>query len=262
MPTIDILYGKESLNINYVDRGSGKTVVILHGWGTNVDVYASIVNALCPFFRVVVFDMPGFGKSTEPKDAFGVEDYANCALLIFEKLNISEAFLIGHSHGGRVAIQLAAQKNNGFNVQKIILLDSAGVIGKKSLKTEIKIKIYKAGKAILGCAAVKKLFPGALEKFKKGKGSADYNAASEVMKKSLVKCVNTDMTPLMPQITVPTLLVFGSNDTATPVAHAKIMEKLISDSGLVVIEGAGHYSFLDNVPLFNAVMYSFFEVKQ
>ncbi len=260
---MNIVYNHKGndLNINYTDEGKGSCVLILHGWGTSIEVYRSIIDSLSCFRRVVVFDMPGFGKSDEPKEAFDVKDYAECALFLCKTLGLESVSLIGHSHGGRVAIQLATQCKNDINIEKIILLDSAGVIAKKSLKVRAKIRFYKIGKAVLSFPPVMKLFPDALNKFKNKKGSADYNAASEVMKKSLVKCVNTDMTPFMPHISAPTLLVFGENDTATTVSDAKVMEKLIPDSGLVVIKNAGHYSFLDNPLLFKSVMYSFFDIK-
>ena len=61
----------------------------------------------------------------------------------------------------------------------------------------------------------------------------------------------------MPFIKAPSLLIWGENDTATPISDARIMEKLIPDAGLVSFKGAGHYSFLDNPAQFKAVIRSF-----
>ncbi|MBQ5874492.1 MAG: alpha/beta hydrolase, partial [Alistipes sp.] len=88
-------------------------------------------------------------------------------------------------------------------------------------------------------------------------GSADYNNASPMMRAILSKCVNEDLCHLMPKIKASTLLFWGENDTATPLADAKRMEKLIPDAGLVTVAGAGHYSFLENMPLFVRVLESF-----
>ncbi|MDE6317270.1 MAG: alpha/beta hydrolase [Muribaculaceae bacterium] len=77
------------------------------------------------------------------------------------------------------------------------------------------------------------------------------------MKAILSKVVNEDLCHLMPKISAPTLLIWGKNDTATPLSDAKKMEKLIPDVGLVAFDDSGHYSFLDNRAGFAAVLNSF-----
>ena len=77
------------------------------------------------------------------------------------------------------------------------------------------------------------------------------------MRAVMSKSVNQDLKYAMPAIKAPTLLIWGENDTATPLADAKIMESLIPDAGLVSFPGCGHYSFLDNPYQFAAVLRSF-----
>ena len=89
------------------------------------------------------------------------------------------------------------------------------------------------------------------------RGSADYAAASPMMRSILSKCVNEDLKRALPSIKAPTLLIWGENDTATPLSDAKTMERLIPDAGLVSFPGCGHYSFLDNPVQFAAVLRSF-----
>ena len=89
------------------------------------------------------------------------------------------------------------------------------------------------------------------------RGSSDYNNASPMMRAILSKVVNEDLKEKMPLIKAPTLLIWGENDTATPLRDAKIMEKLIPNAGLVSFPGCGHYSFLDNPFQFAAVLRSF-----
>ena len=79
------------------------------------------------------------------------------------------------------------------------------------------------------------------------------------MRATMSRLVNTDLRPVMPDISCPTLLIWGSNDTATPLSDAKQMEKLIPDAGLVAFPGCGHYSFLDNPVQFAAVLNSFLD---
>ena len=131
---------------------------------------------------------------------------------------------------------------------------------KKTLSQKLKLYSYKASKYILNIPAIKKIFPDALDNLRKSRGSADYNAASPVMRQTLVKVVNEDLTHVFPKINVPTLLVWGKNDTATPVSDAQLMEKNIPDAGLVVLERSGHYSFLEEAYTFNKVLASFMNI--
>jgi len=160
-----------------------------------------------------------------------------------------------------VIIKMANREEMAKYIDKIILVDSAGIRPKRTLAYHVKVKSYKAGKAILSWAPVKKLFPNALEKYKKGKGSADYNSASDIMKGCLVKVVNEDLTPLLKGIDKETLLIWGENDDATPLTDAKIMEKLIPNAGLATIKNAGHYSFIDQKFVFEKILASYMQVN-
>ncbi|MDE7369928.1 MAG: alpha/beta hydrolase, partial [Muribaculaceae bacterium] len=86
---------------------------------------------------------------------------------------------------------------------------------------------------------------------------SDYRNSSPKMRAIMSKVVNEDLCHLMPEISAPTLLIWGENDTATPLSDAKKMERLIPDAGLVSFPGCGHYSFLDNPGQFAAVLNSF-----
>ncbi len=80
------------------------------------------------------------------------------------------------------------------------------------------------------------------------------------MRQVLVNVVNEDLTDLLPKIKQETLLVWGTLDTATPISDAEKMEKLIPNAGLARIEGAGHFSFLENAPLYNAILSSYLKL--
>ena len=107
----------------------------------------------------------------------------------------------------------------------------------------------------------KKLLPsfsgGLLNKARRHYGSADYNAAPEVLRKTLVSLVNTDIREILPNIKCPTLLIWGENDTATPLSDARIIESLVKDAGLCVIKGTGHFSFVERPFEANAIINSF-----
>lgn len=251
----------EKLNIEYIDEGEGETVLLLHGWGARGSTYRCIIDMLKPHFRVIAPDMPGFGGSDEPSFPYTAENYADFVRAFCDALEVKKAILIGHSHGGRTIIKLVTGANKCIEVPKIILIDSAGLLRKKSFSQKMKIAKFKIAKRIFGNKLGEKLFPGLIEKMRKKNGSADYAAASPVMRKSMVSVINEDLSQALPKITSPTLLIWGENDTDTPMYQAKTMEKSIPDCGLVVVKNAGHFSFLTDPGLVMRVMYSFLGVK-
>ena len=248
------------IRINYEQKGQGDIIVLLHGWGSNIKLFANLIDLLSVKYTVVAMDMPGFGESEEPPSAWCVEDYAKFVIDFMKDYNAEKIMLLGHSFGGRVIIKLNSRNDLPFEITKVILVDSAGILPPKSNKKSFRTYYYKAGKAVLSTGIAKKLAPEALENFRKKMGSADYAAASPLMRQVLVKTVNEDLEPLLPNIKCPTLLVWGVNDTATPLSDGEKMEKLIPDAGLVKLENAGHYSFLEQQYTFNKVMCSFMKI--
>ena len=248
------------LKINYEMKGEGETVVLLHGWGANITLFADLISLVSQKYRVIAVDMPGFGKSEEPDDNWQVSDYSQFVIDFLSSLGVKKATFLGHSFGGRVIIKIATCFSLPFEIDKIILVDSAGILPKKTPKQIRKQKRYKFMKKVLLSPPIKTLFPNALKKLQDKSGSADYKAASPVMRKILVSVVNEDLEPLLPKIKQSTLLIWGENDTATPLSDGKRMEELIKDSGLVTIKGAGHYSFLEGKFIFNRVICSFLKI--
>ena len=249
------------IGINYEQKGSGELVVLLHGWGSNIKLFANLIDLLSAKYTVVAMDMPGFGESEEPKTPWCVDDYVQFVIDFLKDYDAKEVTLLGHSFGGRVIIKMHSRESLPFKVKKVILVDSAGIMPPKSNKKSWRTRYYKMGKAVLSTKLVQKLAPDALENFRKKMGSADYAAASPMMRQVMVKVVNEDLEPYLPNIKCPTLLVWGVNDTATPLSDGEKMEKLIPDAGLVRLENAGHYSFLEQQFTFNRVMCSFMGIE-
>nr|WP_297708117.1 alpha/beta hydrolase [uncultured Butyrivibrio sp.] len=252
------------LNINYIDEGQGSLLVMLHGWGSNIDLFAGVISFAKSKYHVVAMDMPGFGKSDEPKEPMNVDAYVDFVIAFLNQLypEEKEVILLGHSMGGRIIIKLASGINQGrikvnFSIPKIILTDSAGVLPVRTKAQNSRTKRYKFYKNLITKTGLVKIYPAALDKLQKKFGSADYAAASPVMRKSLVMNVNEDLVPYMPYVTAPTLLIWGDKDTATPLSDGQTMEKLMPEAGLAVINGAGHYTFLDNPILYNRILGSF-----
>lgn len=246
------------VTIRYDVEGQGSPIILMHGWGCQASTLASIARIAQEQHTVYNLDFPGFGESDEPAEIWGVEDYTRMLEEFVRKLGIEKPILLGHSFGGRVGI-LYSSRND---VSKLILVDAAGIKPKRKLKYYIKIYSFKAGKRFWQLLLGKERAEKRIERMRNSRASADYSAASPKMRAILSKVVNEDLKNVMPEIKAPTLLIWGENDTATPVSDARTMEKLIPDAGLVTFTGCGHYSFLDNPYQFAAVLRSFINEKK
>ncbi|MDE5826805.1 MAG: alpha/beta hydrolase, partial [Duncaniella sp.] len=137
----------EGLNLHYTDSEKGeKTIVLMHGWGCSHATLASIERtALACGYRVVNVDFPGFGTSEEPADVWGVEEYTRQIEALIKELDVKSPVLLGHSFGGRVGI-LYASRNS---VEKLILVDAAGIKPTRTFKYYWKVYTFKAMKRLM-----------------------------------------------------------------------------------------------------------------
>lgn len=245
----------KGLKTEYTECGEGTPVLLLHGWGSSFDVYKGIMSALSDHCRLVAVNFPGCGNSQMMSSPWSLEDYCDFCLEFMEKTGLENPIMIGHSHGGRVVLKMTAEKQ--VNPPKIVLLDSAGLIPVKSFKQKFRSKSFKAIKTVLTLPVIKNHSQGLLQKARAYYGSADYNAAPEILRKTLVNLVNTDLREILPNISCPSLLIWGDLDTATPLSDARIIENLIPDAGLCVLEGTGHYSFCEKPYQAHKILQSF-----
>lgn len=252
---IDKYIDLDGCRLHYRESGpaDGAPLILMHGWGCNVDTVASIENVAAEKCHVYNIDFPGFGKSSEPQQVWGVEEYTRRIEEMADKLGIKNPVLVGHSFGGRVGILYASRQP----VSKLILVDAAGVKPRRSLKYYFKVYSFKLMKLLARICMGQEQSREYIERQRAKRGSQDYANSTPMMRAILSKVVNEDLKSVMPQIKAPTLLIWGERDTATPIGDAKIMEKLIPDAGLVSFPGCGHYSFLDNPAQFQAVLRSF-----
>ena len=235
----------KDVNINYLDYGkkNNQAIVLLHGWGQNIQMMDMLGQPFAEKYRIINIDLPGFGKSEEPKEVWDLQDYVEMLEELLQKLEIEKPVLIGHSFGGRISIKYAGS----HEVEKVVLLGSPfRPSGKKSLRT----KVFKALKKIPGLKG--------LEKCAKTKlGSRDYRNASEVMRGVLVKAINEDLTECAKKIKAPVLIIFGDRDMEVPISEAQVLEKLIKNAGLVTYEGCTHYAYLERLNQTIAVLKEF-----
>jgi len=250
------------LNINYKISGpdgskDAPVLVVLQGWGTGMEIYDSVAVAVNDRYRAVQFDLPGFGSSDEPPEAWNVDAYADFFCSFMEALEIKKAVLLGHSYGGRIIIKLASRESLPFEIEKIVLVDSAGVMPERSASQKLKVKLYKIKRNFLTSKPIHSMFPEVIDYWMSKQGSEDYRNASPIMKKCLVMAVNEDLQHIMPSMKQEVLLVWGDLDDETPISDAHKMEAQMPNAGLVVLEGTGHYSFLYKPVEFKGILRAF-----
>lgn len=241
----------DNLKVAYRVEGAGIPIVLLHGWGAEANTFRYICDWLSGTHQIYALDLPGFGLSEIPPNAWDASDYAKLITIFLNKLNIDKVHLIGHSYGGRISIVLAAEEPE--KVDKLILVDSAGIIPPRTMRYYFRIILAKIGRSIRYCGSSGKHLADSIAH---RVGSKDYQQAGP-MRATLVKSVNQNLRPLLPKIMASTLLIWGENDTDTPITFGKIMQDEIPNAELVILKGAGHFSFLDKPKQFCQVVETF-----
>lgn len=241
---------------NNTDKAS---VLLLHGWGADHKYFLPIINTIKEKYKTFTLDLPGHGESDALIKSFSVDDYKDIIIKFINAMSIKDIILIGHSYGGRIIIKINSEVNLPFNIEKNILIDSAGIKPKTTLSKTIKITSYKIGKFLLNLIPDKNKREERLNELKKKFGSSDYINATPIMRETLVKSVNEDLSPLLKNMK-ETLLIWGDKDTATPLYDGEYMEKEINNAGLVVLKGTGHFSFVEDSYTFDKVIRSYLNI--
>lgn len=241
----------DGLSIRYQVVGEGPTLLLLHGWGGRLESWRPVVDNLYQSFRVCLLDFPGFGRSDPPPQPWGVGEYAQFLRNFMDYLEIERAIVVGHSFGARVAIRLAVCYPERVN--KLILANAAG-IRSRGIRFFCRRALVAAGKFL--ARVLGPLGQQMKERIYSHVASPDYVSAG-ALRQTFVRVVNEDLSPLLRQIKAETLLVWGDRDQATPLAQGRTMRRLIPNSKLVVMNGAGHFSYLDNPEYFCAMLRDF-----
>ena len=234
----------KDLDINYIQYGKGKDILLLHGWGQNIEMMKPLGDNFSENFRITILDLPGFGESEEPKEAWTIGKYNEMLEEFVEMVKIKKPIVIGHSFGGRLAIRYSAENP----IEKLVLFGSPCIRIKEELP--VGVKLLKSLKQIPGLNSLG-------EYMKKYIGSRDYKAASPVMRQTLVEVVNEDLSKFAREIEEPTLLIWGDQDTEAPVNEARELEKIMIDAALILLPGT-HYAYLENLPRVVNILNNFF----
>jgi pimeloyl-ACP methyl ester carboxylesterase len=223
----------------YKEQGSGKAVVLLHGWGDNSSSFDKLSYDLSKKYRVISLDLPGFGGTQTPNEVWGLDEYAKFVSSFLGKVNINSTWaLIGHSNGGSICIRGVSK--GWLNPERLVLMASAGIRGTQKGRMKLMSFVAKTGKTI------SKPLPESTRKKLRSKLYSSIGSdmlIAESLQESFKKIVADDVRSDAKQLMLPTLLIYGEKDEQTPLLYGKIYHELIADSTLEVLPGVGHFVF-------------------
>lgn len=217
-------------------------LLCLHGWGGSKESFSELREALRGSdIEMLTPDLPGFGDEPEPSKPWTTDDYVEWVLDYLEsRINNQESriFLLGHSHGGRIAIKIAAEHR--LSIAHLTLCAPAGIRHVRHFKRILGLTLAKCGKVLLSIPGMRALQPCGRKMLYKLVRVHDYEKASPVMRQTLINVTEEDLRPLLPLIHVPTDIFWGEEDHMTPVSDGYLMEKKIQGSRLHIFPGLRH----------------------
>ena len=248
-------YSKNTNSMYYEKHGNGKkTIIILPGWGDTRKTFNMLINYFENDYTIYIFDYPGFGRSIFPEYDLTIYDYTNIIRDFMENENIVNPIVIAHSFGGRIATLLSGYYKE--QIDKLILLDVAGIKPHKNIIKIIKTSIYKFLKKIKYILPKRKrnLY---LKRLLKLFGSSDYKALDQTMYQTFKNIINEDLKYYYQNINIKTLIIWGKKDKSTPLKDAKFINKKIKNSSLVIYKNGSHFSYLNYPNLTNKIIEEF-----
>lgn len=231
----------ESLLTHYQRTGSGKTLVLLHGWGDSAQGFAPLIHLLAPHYDVIAPDLPGFGQTSPPTAVWGLREYGEFVGRFLRKLEATPYAVVGHSNGGAIAIRGLTEQL--FASEKLVLLASAGVRNQYKGRVKAIRYVTKAGKALTTP------LPKSVKKRLRQKVYSTVGSdmlVAEHLQESFKRVVTDDVQAEAATLRLPTLLVYGDKDVSTPLEHGQKLHAAIAGSELEVIPDAGHFLTIEN----------------
>ncbi len=254
-----MLFEWNGARLYYETAGEGRPVLLLHGWGGRGERFLPLIRDLTPAHMVVSVDFPGHGNSPEPPEPWSVTEYMELIYALMKELRVEGADVVAHSFGGRVALLLASEHPEA--ARRLALTGCAGIPPRPSGKKSVKSRAYAVLKACCDNRLTRKMCSARVdawrEKLIQRFGSPDYRALTPSMRQTFNRVIQQDLTPCLDKIKAPTLLIWGTADTETPIWMGEEMERRIPDAALIRFEGAGHFAYLDRYPEFRAIVMKF-----
>ena len=255
----------DALEIAYCDVGAGPQLVLLHGGMDDSRSWRWQIDGLTDEFRVLAWDAPGCGQSSEPPESWRMPDYAHCLKAWLDALGILRPNLLGLSWGSTIALELYRHYPE---VPRSLVLASAyagwagslppeevaarlkGVLGAADLSRD---ELLKGWPGLLSPAASPELVEE-LASVWADNGGRFHPAGYRAMAHSMAEA---DLRDVLPRIDIPTLLLYGALDQRAPLTIAEDLRARIPSAMLAVIPEAGHVSNAEAPDEFNAQVQEF-----
>ena len=215
-----------------------------HGWGASIDLLRPLALPLSRLgYQCLMVDLPGFGESDEPAQAFSVHDYAAFCIDYLNHRELQSVNFFGHSLGGRIGLILAAEHRQ--RIDTLALSNSAGIREQPALLLRMRQQVYQKFRQSLESIGASTAAARLRLLYNNKYGSPDYQNASPIMRQTLIQVVNQDLLACAAGVSAPTILIWGDADQETPLWMGRKLEATIPDAALIVHAGAGHYAYLD-----------------
>jgi pimeloyl-ACP methyl ester carboxylesterase len=257
----------DGLKIAYERVGSGPALVLLHGYvGDGPTTWRRQLDEFSDEFTVIAWDAPGAGRSTDPPERFGLDDYADCLAGFLTKVGLDTAYVAGLSFGAIVA--LALQRRHSARSRALILASAyAGWAG--SLPPEVAEQRLRQALALADGAPeafVEALLPTMFSKPVPPETVDDFRASMLAFHsrgfRVMSRASAEDVRDVLPHVDVPTLLVYGDRDVRAPRTVAEALQTAIPGSKLVVVPDAGHVCNIEAPDEFNAAVRDFLNASR
>ncbi len=217
------------------------TILILHGWGSGAKNWNQVRKLLeKQGYKVFVPDLPGFGENPPPKEAWTISDYTIWVEKFAVKNNLDRFFLMGHSFGGSVAVKFTLKYPK--KIKKLFLVDCAG-IRRKSIKIKMLKKTANIFRKKFSFLPFFSFFRKVFYKFFL---KSDYLHVQGIMRKTLLKVFNEDISKDFSNISVSTVIIWGEKDNTTPLKDAYYIKEKISGAKLEILPDIFHSPQLEN----------------
>jgi pimeloyl-ACP methyl ester carboxylesterase len=228
---------------------SAPPVLVLHGWNASIDAVGSMIAGLSDELELIALDFPGMGQSDPPPVGWSVSDYADLVVALLDQLGLARVSLLAHSFGGRVSIVLAQTRPE--RIARVVITGGAGLKPKRKPSYYSKVAVAKAGRVVgaVGGAPGKEL----QDRMRRKVASTDWLEASDAMRDTFRLVIGEDLAPRLPEITRPTLLIWGEDDEDAPLWMGQEMERRIPGSALITLPGAGHFAYAEKAGEFNVI---------
>mgnify|MGYP001566704708 CR=1 FL=1 len=246
------------IETNYKVAGKGELILILHGWNGSSDSWIAIQKILAiAGYKVLVPDLPGFGKTKTPQEIWGIDDYVDW-VDNFIKTQVKDKepfFLIGHSFGGRLSIRYTVK--NPEKLKKLILIASAGIKPNPEIKTIMISLAARIGNAFFTPRIMRRLRDYAKNLFYIFLRHKDYVKAEGTMRNIIVRVINEDLSADLPNIKTKTFLIWGDADKLVPVKYSWIFKEKIENSELKILPKIGHSPHIEIPEKLAEIIFSF-----